>query len=220
MKTERLAEKKHQEQFLLSAVRRLRLQHRDGKQTFHLDACQIPRLAFPVRSIRCACCSARLASVTVWLVRRQWKSVTPLDAWGGALAWKQSLSSFFPLFSFAFVCFPFSRRNSVKLQSPKLPGEVLDQQQQQKHGRRESAKSRNHGNPQLGTKQTLLQHTHAHTTHKCAAAGKCRLLPLLLLHKRKETQSTKCPRRRAGWSSAGSRLKKLPPNSSTNYILL
>lgn len=88
---------------------------------------------------------------------------------GGGLAWMQSLSSFFPLFLFAFVCFPFSRRNSVKLQSPKLPGEVLDQQQQQQHGRRESAKSRNHGNPQLGTKQTLLQHTHArtHNTQMC-----------------------------------------------------
>lgn len=51
-------------------------------------------------------------------------SVEERDAFekgGGGLAWKQSLSSFFPLFLFAVVCFPFSRRNSVKLQSPNYP---------------------------------------------------------------------------------------------------
>lgn len=96
-------------------------------------------------------------------------SVEERDAFGrlrGALAWKQSLSSFL-LSAFCLLLFVFPSPGEIvsNYKVQKLPGEVLDQQQQR--GRRESAKSpspRNHGNPQLGTKQTLLQHTRTHNT--------------------------------------------------------
>lgn len=66
-------------------------------------------------------------------------------------------------FLFAFVCFPFSRRNCVKLQSPNYPARSWINNNNEEEERAQNP-PRNHGNPQLGTKQTLLQHTRTHNT--------------------------------------------------------
>lgn len=151
-KLERLTErgKKHKEQILLSALRRLRSKHTDGKQTFHLDGCQIPRIAFFLFPLLvpygARVVSQSRASVTIWGFfptffcrlngRRLQRESDELKA---------CVLCFLALFD--VVCLPFSRREILSNYKSKLPGEVLDRSTTRRKRERRGKKAKKKHNP-------------------------------------------------------------------------